>query len=280
MRLDPPEPSNEHPTAAVPVAHLVAGMAMRGSRPVELDPDLAAPIVDGKQTPEPPLRHARAALVAALSCDTPSAFFEGLKGSQELSRWFPEVEALIGVDHGTQHHPEGDAWNHAMLCLDRARRADLDCSQVEMLAVLGHDLGKALIPREAWPKMYGHDKLGEAPIRAFCRRLGLDALAEEMVLAARLHHKVHSLRVMRPASVLALIHEVRSTTLGVEGLARVCQADAQGRGGAKAHEPYFEGQLLLRATRAMDGATPANWTGTPDHLRQIQVDAIRTVLAE
>jgi len=280
MRLDLPEPPKESHPEAIPIAHLVARTAGGALGPVNLDPELDAPLAEIKQGQESLQWRARADLVVALSSDTPSAFFEGLRGSQEHSRWYPEIEALIGVDHGTQHHPEGDAWSHTMLCLDRARKADLNCGQVEMLAVLGHDLGKALIPRASWPKMYGHDKLGEAPIRDLCRRLGLEAQAEDMVLAARLHHKVHSLRGMRPAGVLDLIQEVRGTALGVEGLARVCQADAQGRGGAKAQDPYPEGTLLHRSLRALEGATPMNWAGTPDHLRQIQIEAIRTVLAE
>ena len=60
---------------------------------------------------------------AMLKAEKPSVFFEELRKMDQLSTWFPEAEALIGVPQSQIHHPEGDAWVHTMMVLDAAARA-------------------------------------------------------------------------------------------------------------------------------------------------------------
>ena len=57
---------------------------------------------------------------ALLKAKRPSIFFEEMRRMEQLSDWFPEVRALIGVVQSPVHHPEGDVWNHTMLVLDQA----------------------------------------------------------------------------------------------------------------------------------------------------------------
>ena len=38
----------------------------------------------------------------------------------QLSYWFPELEALIGLGAEPAQHPEGDVWTHTMQVLDEA----------------------------------------------------------------------------------------------------------------------------------------------------------------
>ena len=57
---------------------------------------------------------------ALLQAERPSLFFETLRDMGQLSPWFPEVEALIGVPQEPGFHQEGDVWNHTMLVLDQA----------------------------------------------------------------------------------------------------------------------------------------------------------------
>ena len=50
----------------------------------------------------------------------------------------PEVAAMKGVEQGATHHPEGDVWQHTLLCMSQLRNPDL----VTALATLLHDVGK------------------------------------------------------------------------------------------------------------------------------------------
>ena len=82
---------------------------------------------------------------ALMKASTPSVFFRELVKMNKLSDFFPEIEALIGVEQNPKYHPEGDVFEHTMLVIDAA--AGLRHMAKEplnfMLAALMHDLGKA-----------------------------------------------------------------------------------------------------------------------------------------
>ena len=82
---------------------------------------------------------------ALLKAARPSGFFEELRKMNQLSVWFPEAEALIGVLQPAEHHPEGDVWKHTMQVLDEtaALRGQAQHPLWLMLAALCHDFGKA-----------------------------------------------------------------------------------------------------------------------------------------
>ena len=74
----------------------------------------------------------------------PSIGISFLRESKQL-RFFPEIEALIGVPQSPKWHPEGDVWIHTLLSLDAAaklRVGDGFEDEVLMFGVLCHDLGK------------------------------------------------------------------------------------------------------------------------------------------
>lgn len=81
---------------------------------------------------------------ALLKAKKPSRFFAVLRQMQQLSCWFPEVEALIDVPQEPRFHPEGDVWVHTMQVLDRAadRREWAAYPQGFMMSALCHDFGK------------------------------------------------------------------------------------------------------------------------------------------
>jgi hypothetical protein len=218
-------------------------------------------------------------LLKALAGPSPSKFFEDLRRTDGLNHWFPELGALQGVDHGAKHHPEGDAWVHTMLVLDRARMPDLDCNQVEMLAALGHDFGKGLIKPSFYPKMHGHEDLAEDPIKAFCQRLGLEEAVVDMRLVARHHTDLHTIERLRPVKVLEIALALRATQMGAEGFAKVCQADAQGRGGDLATRPYPQRERFMAAVRALDEVV-VNPDEDPDAALARQLGAIAVALGK
>ena len=113
---------------------------------------------------------------ALLKAERPSVFFEELRKMNQLSVWFPEAEALIGVLQPAEHHPEGDVWKHTMQVLDEtaALRGQAQHPLWLMLAALCHDFGKAAVTAEEKDgkiHAYGHEREGVAVARKFLARI-------------------------------------------------------------------------------------------------------------
>lgn len=105
----------------------------------------------------------------------PSVFFDVLREMEQLDIWFPEVRDLIGIKQDPLFHPEGDVWDHTMICLDKA--AELRNRAEEpfrfMLAVLTHDFGKPLVTEAVNGRIhsYGHEKAGMPSVDRFLGRI-------------------------------------------------------------------------------------------------------------
>jgi tRNA nucleotidyltransferase (CCA-adding enzyme) len=112
---------------------------------------------------------------ALLQADRPSVFFEVLREMRQLSPWFAEAEALIGVPQDPHFHPEGDVWVHTMEVLDRAAslRGEAENPYAFMLLALCHDFGKAVTTAEKNGRIhaYGHETEGLPLVDAFLQRV-------------------------------------------------------------------------------------------------------------
>jgi len=182
----------------------------------------------------------------------PQVFFETLRSCGALAVVFPEIDALFGVPQPPRWHPEIDTGVHVMLALCQA--AALGASAAVRFAVLTHDLGKALTPREHWPSHHGHEDAGVAPLEALCDRLKVPNGHRELaLLAARYHTLVHRALELRPATVLTLLENcdaVRRPGRFAE-LLLACEADARGRAGRE-NEPYPQAAYLRQALAAAE----------------------------
>ena len=129
---------------------------------------------------------------ALLKAEKPSVFFEELRKMNQLSYWFPELEALIAVPQDPKHHPEGDVWNHTMLTLDCAaklREAAVNKTGY-MISALCHDFGKAVATEfvNGGIHAYMHEYKGLELIRNFVGRLSKEnALMKYVLNMAELH---------------------------------------------------------------------------------------------
>lgn len=150
-----------------------------------------------------PLRHLSGARVyaemkkALLMAERPDVFFRILEKADALDVWFPELAALRKTPQNPQHHPEGDAFEHTMLTLNAA--AEIKDRMRDplkfMLAVLTHDLGKAVSAKlndnGVWQAI-GHEETGIPLCEAMLSRLGVSkamiAYAQDM---CKLHMRVH-----------------------------------------------------------------------------------------
>ena len=112
---------------------------------------------------------------ALLRSDRPSVFFEALRQMNQLSFWFPELEALVGLPQDPLYHPEGDVWIHTMEVIDRAAalRDKTDEPLSFMLLCLCHDFGKAVTTEfiKGRYHAYQHEIKGIPIIETFLNRI-------------------------------------------------------------------------------------------------------------
>jgi len=223
----------------------------------------------------------------ALGEDRPTVYFEVLRDCGALAALFPEIAALDGVPQPPKWHPEIDTGLHTMQALEVA--ASLSPDTTVRFAVLVHDLGKGLTPREQWPRHPGHEEAGAKLIEVVCARLKVPNEHRDLaVLVARHHAKVHRAAELRPATVLELL-EATDAFRRVERFERLllaCEADARGRGPQLRVAPYPQAALLRRARDAaaavrVDQAFVANSSGPviAERVRSTRLEAIRDVLA-
>ena len=117
---------------------------------------------------------------------------------RQLSDWFPELDALIGLQQNPRFHPEGDVWVHTMQVLDAASelRAEARHPLWLMLAALCHDMGKAVTTEEIGGVFhaYQHEKAGVPLVRAFLGRMTRETKLLQYVLnMTELHMKPNML---------------------------------------------------------------------------------------
>jgi tRNA nucleotidyltransferase (CCA-adding enzyme) len=217
----------------------------------------------------------------SLALPEPRRFFELLREVGALARLFPELDALFGVPQPERHHPEIDSGVHTLLALTQAAR--LDASTAVRFAVLCHDFGKGVTPREQWPSHRGHENAGLPLVRACCERLGVPRGHRDLaLLATRWHLQVHRADELRAATMLKLL-EAADAFRRPERLAAlllVCEADARGRTGFE-DRPYPQPERLRRAlaaAQAVDAAAIAEdgFTGAAigEELRKRRIQAI------
>lgn len=177
-----------------------------------------------------------------------------------LLAYFPELEALIGVQQEPEWHPEGDVWTHNNMVIDEAAKLRKDeygefDNLALMLGALCHDFGKpaATVFSEGKWRSPAHDVRGEAPTRTFLDRITREAaLVEQVVVFVREHLKpalLHKARAeVKPSAIRRLALRV-----DIEKLVRVARADHFGRTTPDALAREFPaGEWLLEQSRLLN----------------------------
>jgi tRNA nucleotidyltransferase (CCA-adding enzyme) len=145
---------------------------------------------------------------ALLKAEKPSVFFRTLRQVNQLGFWFPEVEALIGVEQNSVHHAEGDVFTHTMMVLDEAAKYRDETSEPFgfMLTALCHDFGKAICTKMIKGKLcsHGHETLGLPLVEKFLRRVTSETKIIAYVLNLTEHH-------MRPNAIASFGSSVKAT---------------------------------------------------------------------
>jgi tRNA nucleotidyltransferase (CCA-adding enzyme) len=220
--------------------------------------------------------------------DRPSRMLLALRDCGALARILPEVDALFGVPQPAQHHPEVDTGLHILLVVDYA--AAQNHPLTVRFAALIHDLGKAVTPREHWPKHHGHERNSVELVERLCERLRVPGECRDLAaLAARYHGDVHRAEELRPATVLRMLSaaDVYRRPERFEELLAACSCDYHGRSGFEIRA-YPQADLLraaAAAARAVDaGGIAQRVNGDPGRIaaaiEAARLEAVSKALSE
>jgi len=220
----------------------------------------------------------------ALGEPRPSAFLSTLCQANALDIILPELDALYGVPQRAEYHPEIDTGRHQELVSDMAAQLAPGNTLIGF-AALTHDLGKALTPRDEWPRHLQHEQAGIAPVCALCERLKVPADYRDLaVIVCREHLDIHRLGELRPASVhdlLARCDAFRKPER-IPLIALACEADKRGRLGLEDAE-YPQGRLLIALHAAALGVNARDviqpGTSGPDVGQALRRARIRAITA-
>ena len=167
-------------------------------------------------------------LKKALASKKPSIFFNVLREADVLDVHFKPIYKLIGALQPEEYHPEGDAYNHTMICLDKSCEYASDLKV--RFSVLVHDLGKGETPKEEYPHHYGHEERGVEVVRNFCNYLKMPTSWKKCgMVACREHMRGGIFNKMKPSKKVDFIERVDKSYLGLEGLQIVVNCDKGGR---------------------------------------------------
>ncbi len=169
-------------------------------------------------------------LKKALLSDYPSNFFKILNDARVLDIHFKEIYDLIGAEQPEKYHPEGDAFNHTMIVLDKVTDQTMNFNDDRKLeirfAALVHDLGKGTTPKEEYPHHIGHEKRGAELVKNIESRLKLPGRLVKCGKTACLEHMRGGMfDKMTAAKKVSFIEKNYSSILGLDGLQIIVNAD-------------------------------------------------------
>lgn len=183
---------------------------------------------------------------ALLKAEKPSIFFEEMRKMQQLSFWFPEIEALQSVIQPPEFHPEGDVWTHTMMVLDVAASLRKEAKEplYLMLAALMHDIGKPLTTTniEGRIRAIGHETEGLPLVeKAISRVCNETDLMKYVLNMTELHMKPNRMAIVK--STQKKCNYLFDDSICPEDLLLLAKADNFGR---KGDWEYTEMEAFLR----------------------------------
>lgn len=221
-------------------------------------------------------------LERALGEAHPEIFFHILRQCNALKALFPEIDVLFGIPNPKKYHPEIDTGIHTLMVLEQAARLTQD--KTVRFAALLHDVGKALTPKETWPKHEKHEVLGIKLIHALCARIKVPRAYQELaILTARYHLTCHQAKQLKPSTLhdfLIKLDALRRPER-FKNFLLACEADVRGRLGFE-NTPYPQGAFLQQALDTVISVTgndfPPELTG-PEYGAELRVKRIRALKA-
>ena len=171
-------------------------------------------------------------------------FFQVLRQCGALKILFPEIDALFGIPQPEKWHPEIDTGLHTLMVLTQATLLTQD--KAVRFAALVHDLGKALSPKEHWPKHHGHGQKGLPVIKKLCERLRVPNEYRDLaLLVSDQHQNVHQAFELRAETIVKVFDKADfwRKPERLNQLLLACIADMRGRTGFE-HQAYPQSDYL------------------------------------
>ena len=196
----------------------------------------------------------------ALTENHPDVYIEVLRESGALQVLFPELAQLFGVPQRPEYHPEIDTGVHLLMCLQVAVKNQLNPRT--RFAVLLHDLGKGITPKDILPRHIGHEARGLPLVQTLCARYKVpkdyQQLAEIVCVYHLECHRVVELQAKTLWHKLQQLDALRRPERFDEFL-QACKADAQGRLGWE-DKPYPQVEYFRQARQVAAAITPKDLT--------------------
>lgn len=221
-------------------------------------------------------------LAKALEGPSPSTFIRVLRECGALAELFPEIDNLFGIPQTPKYHPEVDTGLHILLCLDRV--LEISDETAVRFAVLVHDLGKAVTPKEQLPAHMGHEEAGVPLVLQLCKRLRIPNDWRDLaVKVSRWHLHAHRAAELRPATIEKLFSGLdlwRQPQI-LPAFLSACLADARGRPGRLSIDypalclfpRYFEAANSVQVAELLEPGMSGEKIGA--RVKQARIEAIR-----
>lgn len=260
----------EDPLRVLRAARFAARFAPQGFRIADETLALMTSIADSGELKALTAERVWQEIHTALSLPRARVFFEVLRECGALKHILPEVDALFGIPQPPQWHPEIDTGLHTLMCLDQICMLTPD--PAPRFATLMHDVGKALTPKEEWPKHIRHDVLGVKVIAQACERLRVPRDFTDLAkLTSRYHVTCHRALELRPHTLLKLLEalDVFRRPSRLDSILLACEADARGRTGFEQRD-YPQRQLILAAAESAQAVDAGAIVGSRTRLTEEQ----------
>lgn len=222
----------------------------------------------------------------ALGEQSPAQFIQVLRDCKASAIIFPEIDCLFGVPNPSEWHPEIDTGIHTLMVLEQAVRLGVNVKT--RFAVLLHDLGKGVTPKEVWPHHPGHEEQGVKLIEALCKRLRVPKDFKELaIITSRYHTHVHKAFELTAKTIVNTLERVdafrRPERFAAFLLA--CEADSRGRTGFE-DKAYPQRDFFMHAYEAANAVsiTPLLERGLQgpsiaEELHQLRVLAVKHLIS-
>lgn len=189
-------------------------------------------------------------IAGGLTAQHPGVFLQVLRDSGALAVLLPEVDVLFGIPQDERYHPEIDTGLHVQMTLDYA--ASQHYPAEVLFALLLHDLGKGLTPKELWPSHHRHETQGLPLVREVCQRLKAPVVYRELAeRVCELHLLVHRAQELQAKTLLQLLEaaDLFRRPERLQPLLQACESDYRGRLGLQ-QRPYPQARMVSKALDA------------------------------
>ena len=186
-------------------------------------------------------------LEKALTGKYPARFVLALRACNALKKLFPEIDALFGIPQNKKYHPEIDTGTHTIMALNQSVRLSSD--PVIRFAVLVHDLGKAITPKEELPEHTGHEERGVDIIDNLCKRFRVPNKYHDLAMCvSKFHIDCHQIQEMKPKVIVEKLEELDAYRRPdrFEKFLVACECDSRGRAGYEEKE-FIQAEYFSKA---------------------------------